>query len=116
MLTHHSSLITHYSSLITHSSRIPFPVLDDRIEAKRHAISGLDRRHCGAASVKWRLPSQGRTRNLTGGESIRMRKMVVVVLMLLVAAAAVYAQDGHAAHAEHAAVSSMMVQDWAKQK
>ncbi|MFL6213105.1 MAG: dienelactone hydrolase family protein [Blastocatellia bacterium] len=44
-----------------------------------------------------------------------MRKMVVVVLMLLLATVAVYAQDGHAAHAEHAAVS-MMAQDWAKQK
>jgi len=45
-----------------------------------------------------------------------MRKPVVVVLMLLLASVSVYAQDGHAAHAEHAAVSSMMAQDWAKQK
>jgi len=44
-----------------------------------------------------------------------MRKAVVVVLVLLLAAVSVCAQDGHAAHAEHVAVS-MMAQDWAKQK
>jgi len=45
-----------------------------------------------------------------------MRNALVVVLTLLLVTVSVYAQDGHAAHAEHTVVSSMMAQDWAKQK
>ncbi|HKQ08957.1 MAG TPA: dienelactone hydrolase family protein [Blastocatellia bacterium] len=44
-----------------------------------------------------------------------MRKAFVVVVGVLLAAGAAYAQDSHAAHAEHMTVS-MMAQDWAKQK
>src|SRR4051812_15291975 len=44
-----------------------------------------------------------------------MRKAFVVVVGLLLGAGAAYAQDWHAAHAEHMTVS-MMAQDWAKQK